>query len=284
MEPSPFYRIGPVVPRTPVVIAVAHAGRQYPDALTAAVRVPVERLAGLEDRHADLLLDDALAAGATAIVATIARAWIDLNRHPTEVDASMIDPSPPQTSLRDGPRIRAGLGLVPRRLSGVGEILRGRIDAADLAARIESVHRPYHRAIADALAAARAAHGQAILLDLHSMPPLAGADRGVEVVLGDLGGVTAAPSVSAAVMTAAHAAGYRAARNRPYAGGHGVAEHGRPRGQVHAVQLEICRSLYLDASLRAPGAGLARARAFVTAVYAALPDGLPMAQDAEAAE
>ena len=284
MEPSPFRRIGPVVPHSPVVIAVPHAGRDYPPALAAAARVPVERLIALEDRHVDALLDDALAAGATAIVATTARAWIDLNRHPAEVDATMIDPPPRATSVRDGPRVRAGLGLVPRRLAGLGEIWHGRIAADALAARIETVHQPYHQAIADALAAARAAHGVAILIDLHSMPPLGGVDRGVGVVFGDLAGTSAAPAVSAAALTIAARAGYRATRNRPYAGGYGVAEHGRPRAGVHALQVELCRSLYLDTALRMPGAGLAEVRAFVAELHAALPDSLPQGRGTVAAE
>ena len=269
-----------MIPRTPVVIAVPHAGRHYPAALAAAARVPIDRLAGLEDRHADRLLDDAIAAGATAIVGTFARAWIDLNRHPGEVDAAMIDPPPPPSTVRDGPRIRAGLGLVPRRMAGVGDILHGRIAADDLAARIAAVHQPYHRAIADALAAAHAAHGSAILLDLHSMPPLGGVDRGVGVVLGDLGGTTAGPAVSAVVIAAAQAAGYRVTRNRPYAGGHGVAAHGRPRSGFHAVQIELCRSLYLDATLRTPGIGLARIRDFVAQLYRVLPTALPATRQA----
>ncbi|HEX8447099.1 MAG TPA: N-formylglutamate amidohydrolase [Sphingomonas sp.] len=275
MNAPPFRRIGPVVPRTPVVIAVPHAGRHYPDALAAAARVPIDRLVALEDRHVDQLIDDAVAGGATAIVAVTARAWIDLNRHPSEVDPTMIAPQPAAMLVRDGPRIRAGLGLVPRRIAGVGEILSGRIAADDLAERIATVHRPYHAALADALASARTAHGVAVLLDLHSMPPLRGGDSGVEIVVGDLNGTSAAQDITTALLDAARTAGYRATRNRPYAGGHGVAEHGRPRVGVHAVQLEICRTAYLDGALDRPGAGLARARAFVAAVYSRLSAALP---------
>jgi N-formylglutamate amidohydrolase len=43
--------------------------------------------------------------------------------------------------------------------------------------------------------------------------------------------------------------------NVPYAGGYITARHGRPAGNVHAVQLEVDRSLYLDDSLREPGPG-----------------------------
>ncbi|GGE76230.1 N-formylglutamate amidohydrolase [Sphingomonas prati] len=283
MDISPFRTVGPCVPRTPVVIAVGHAGRSYPRALVAAARVPVDRLIGLEDRHADLLAAAAVDEGATVIVADMARAWIDLNRHPDELDGEMIDPPPPAVGLRDGPRIRAGLGLVPRRMAGVGDIWQGPIAAADLAGRIAGVHEPYHRAVADALDEAHAAHGVAVLIDLHSMPPLAGRDRGITVVVGDLNGASADPAVTTGAIDAARAAGYRVARNRPYAGGYGVDRHGRPRQGVHAVQIELCRSLYLDATFRLPGPGLVRAQQFVAALRRRLAHALPR-HDQQAAE
>ena len=61
-------------PASPVVLSVPHAGRDYPLALRAALRVPLAFAVSLEDRHADTL---ALAArGAEAvIVQRKARAW-----------------------------------------------------------------------------------------------------------------------------------------------------------------------------------------------------------------
>ena len=48
-----FDRLGPAAPASPVVISVPHAGRDYPLALRAALRVPVAGIVGLEDRHVD---------------------------------------------------------------------------------------------------------------------------------------------------------------------------------------------------------------------------------------
>ena len=66
-------------PASPVVLSVPHAGRDYPLALRAALRVPVEALAVLEDRHVDALAY-AARGGETMLVQRPARAWIDLNR------------------------------------------------------------------------------------------------------------------------------------------------------------------------------------------------------------
>ena len=45
-----------------------------------------------------------------------------------------------------------------------------------------------------------------------------------------------------------------AALNRPYAGGYVLDRHGAPRRGIHALQLEVCRSAYLDPQLTEPSA------------------------------
>jgi N-formylglutamate amidohydrolase len=41
-------------------------------------------------------------------------------------------------------------------------------------------------------------------------------------------------------------AGYRTARNAPFAGGYTTEHYGRPERRTHALQVEINRGLYLD--------------------------------------
>ena len=59
-------------------------------------------------------------------------------------------------------------------------------------------------------------------------------------------------------------------RNAPYAGGHITASHGRPDEDIHALQLEIDRSLYLGPDLKTPGPGFDRVAGLIAAVAAAL--------------
>ncbi|MFX5858547.1 N-formylglutamate amidohydrolase, partial [Acinetobacter baumannii] len=73
-----------------------------------------------------------------------------------------------------------------------GDIWRQRLSASDVERRIATCHRPYHQMLAVWLAAARARFGVAVLIDIHSMPPL-GSDAAVaRVVFGDRFGRSAA--------------------------------------------------------------------------------------------
>ena len=78
------------------------------------------------------------------------------------------------------------------------------------------------------------------------------------------------------------------AHNRPYAGGYVLDRHGRPGLGINALQLEVCRTLYLDARLagtsaRLPGVARLIAELVRTLADEVLPDrrdyGLPLAAE-----
>lgn len=265
----PFLRIGPEAPASPVVLSVPHAGRTYSDALLKSARLPLEKLETLEDRLVDRLIWRAQALGSVAIIARAPRAEIDLNRDEREIDPSMVVPPPPSRGLLQSARTRGGLGLVPSRIGGAGPIWLHRLPGEELARRVAAIHAPYHAALDKALQEARERFGVAILLDCHSMPPRDdGAGPGV--VFGDRHGTSIAPRYLKAAIRAAEAAGYMIGLNVPYAGGYITARHGRPARGIHALQLEVNRSLYLDAALRAPGEGFDRTAQLIADIAAAL--------------
>ncbi len=269
MIPLPFDRFGPTVPTGPVVMSVPHAGREYPAALQAALLVPLSAVRSLEDRHVDRV---ALAARGDEVllVQRQARAWIDLNRDEGERDPA-VDEGAAGYAGRSGPagaKLRNGLGLVPRRANGRTELWRRRWTDAEIVARLAADYRPYHGALADALLAARQRFGTAVLVDLHSMPPLPGTAP-ARIVIGDRFATSADAALGDVVERIAAETHIPTARNRPYAGGHVIQRHGRPTDGIHAVQIELDRTLYLDAALERPVAdGVATMAAMVRSILA----------------
>jgi N-formylglutamate amidohydrolase len=282
-SPPPFRRLGPAAPRSPVVLSVPHAGRAYSEGLLAAARVSRARLESLEDRLVDRLVWRAVEDGAVALIADSPRAEIDLNRDERELDPAMVLPRPPADSTVESARTRGGLGLIPARIAGSGAIWRHRIAAAEVARRIERIHRPFHEAIEAELELAKARFGIAVLLDCHSMPPR-GTVGDAPVVLGDRHGGSIAEALVAAAERAGREAGFKVARNAPYAGGHITERHGRPRRGVHALQLELDRSLYLAPDLRTTGPGFDRVARLIAAIASALASAALNPPEAIAAE
>ncbi|OWK31344.1 N-formylglutamate amidohydrolase [Sphingomonas dokdonensis] len=261
---SSFDLIGALPPESPVVLSVPHAGREYPASLAEAARVSMQALTVLEDRYVDQVLLGALR-NETALVQRTARAWIDLNRGEHDRDPRLDDGAP---AGHLSAKVRSGLGLVPRRTIASGELWRRRLRGDEVTARIADAHRPYHAALAGALEAAHARFGVAILLDVHSMPPIAGSRT--RIVVGDRFGRSAAARFVERVTGAVARAGYAQSLNVPYAGGYILERHACPRRQVHGIQLELDRALYLDDRLDRPGIGFDRVTALVRTIIDAL--------------
>ena len=255
----------------PIVLASPHGGRDYPAAFLAQTRLTLAQLRRAEDAFVAELLADAVVAGAPLIAARYGRAWLDLNRDEAELDPAMfvdpLDAHPAQSS----DRVAAGLGVVPRIAAHGLDIYPGRVRSADAAARITQVHRPYHATIDRLLADAAAAHGYAVLLDCHSMPTPPPVNGGAaQIVIGDLFGAAAAAPLVVAIERHFRDAGFRVARNAPYAGGYTTARHGRPVEGIHAVQIEIDRALYMDPARLVRHIGFDRIAASLATLVAAL--------------
>lgn len=258
-DPAFSVRADPASP-IPVLIAVPHGGRQYPPHLVESLRHPERAALRLEDRLADEL-GEAVAAktGAALVVAHAPRAVLDLNRAADDIDWGMIEGGVHAADAKTASRrARSGLGLVPRRVPGLGELWRGPLARGELEARIARIHAPYHDRLALELARLRERWGAALLLDLHSMPPLDQADRRVEYVLGDRFGASCDGGLAAASFAYFAERRALATHNRPYAGGYVLERHAAPKRGVHAIQLEVDRRSYLDPALRQRGPGFDR--------------------------
>jgi N-formylglutamate amidohydrolase len=273
---SSFDQSGPDTPQWPVILSVPHAGRAYPPDLADDCRFPADRLLPLEDRLADRLAVASFEAGFTGIVAKTPRAVIDLNRAERDMDPGMLSrPMDVQPIL--SAKARGGLGLVPRRTAVLGDLWRRRFSPEEIDDRINRHHRPYHNRLEALMEAARRRHGTAILLDIHSMPPLLqdGARTPPQIVVGDRFGRSASSILTELAGATFEAAGLRVAYNAPYAGGHILDRHSAPADGLHAIQLEFDRRLYLDSHLRAAGDGLTDMARLLRQVAERLSDAAP---------
>lgn len=229
------------------MLASPHSGRALPPGFLSAAALDMDGLRRAEDAYVDELLAPAAASGAPLITARWARAYVDLNRDPLEIDLSMLSDPAALGPVKTTERVRSGLGVLPR-LTGPGlHIYRDRITSAAVLQRIAAVHAPYHQRLASLIEDAAACHGYALLIDGHSMPPLSlPARQRPEIVIGDAGGTSAPESVVRYVEAHFRRAGLRVARNTPYAGGYTTRFHAAPTRGRFAIQIEIDRTLYMN--------------------------------------
>jgi N-formylglutamate amidohydrolase len=256
-----FTVIEPLHRTAPLVFASPHSGRRYPAELLAGAKVSLISLRRSEDAYVDELFASAPAHGALVLAASVARAYVDVNRDPGELDPDMFEQRPPTATPAASARVQAGLGAIPRICGDGQPIYRGKLSLADAERRIDKVHRPYHAALRSLVDQTKAQFGCAVLIDCHSMPSSARGAHAPDIVLGDRFGAACHASVTALAEATLRRLGYRVARNTPFAGGHTTQTYGRPHQQSHALQIEINRALYLDERTLERTNGYARVRA-----------------------
>ncbi len=260
----------------PLIFASPHSGAQYDPAFVESSRLDERNLRRSEDSFVDEIFAGAPASGAPLLCALYPRAYLDPNREPYELDPEMFtDPLPGHVKTRSD-RVRAGFGTIAKLVASGAEIYAAKMSYAEAERRIDTLYRPYHRALEGLIEATLRDFGAAFLLDCHSMPSVGGPtdrDRGTprpDIVLGDRFGASCEPAVIETAERILLDLGFSVRRNEPYAGAFTTAHYGRPGERVHALQIEVNRRLYMNEATVARSRDLPRLRRRMNRFIAAM--------------
>ncbi|MFW3898269.1 N-formylglutamate deformylase [Pseudomonas bharatica] len=221
--------------RLPLLVSMPHAGLK----LTPAVRdglVPAARSLPDTDWHIPRLYDFVRDMGASVVAAEYSRFVIDLNR--PEDDQPLY--------------VGATTGLFPATLFD-GEPLfeHGKVpSAAERAGYLESIWRPYHDTLRNELARLKAQFGYALLWDAHSIRshvPHLFDGKLPDFNLGTFNGASCDAELAGRLQAVCAGAGqYTHVLNGRFKGGHITRHYGDPAQDIHAVQLELAQSTYME--------------------------------------
>jgi len=244
----------------PLVLDSPHSGTAYPDDFDHLPPRDVVRQA--EDTHVEALYAAAPSIGATLIEALFPRAYIDPNRHRSDIDPELLADAWAEP-IKPSRKTELGIGLVWRLAHGGVPMYARKLSAAEVRRRITDFYDPYHASVSAALDRRHAAFGAVWHINCHSMPAVGDVmseDPGrarADFVLGDRDGSTCAPEFTTFVAKTLTGLGYDVAINDPYKGVELVRMHGRPAERRHSLQIEINRRLYMDESTLARHSGFA---------------------------
>jgi N-formylglutamate deformylase len=247
---APFRLLAPNRPFSPVVFTSAHSGRAYSADLMSGVRLCPLNLRRSEDCFVDELFAAAPAHGAPLLAANFPRAFCDANREAWELDPAMFTERLPDWVNTTSSRVSAGLGTIAKVVASGEAIYSVKLPFREAERRIFTYWRPFHDTLGRLISDIKARFGYCLLIDCHSMPSGGAGRRGggrpVDFVLGDLHGSACASRVTRAAEALLSGKGYLVRRNDPYAGGFITRQYGRPADDVHVLQIEIARALYMD--------------------------------------
>ena len=220
----------------PLLISIPHLGSQIPNELKPLM-TELGLRSGDTDWHLDRLYQFGKQLGASFLWARYSRYVVDLNRPPND------------ESLYPG---QAKTGLCPTHtFDGRPLYIDGResISDAEREQRRQTYWQPYHDQLQNEIERLRAQHGKVLLWEAHSIAsviPRLFEGKLPDLNIGTSSGTTCAPAMEAAVRQQLENCSYSWAVNGRFKGGYITRQYGAPERNVHAIQLEMCQSTYMD--------------------------------------
>lgn len=219
----------------PLLISIPHLGTDIPPHIRNQLSNVAEGVADT-DWHLDRLYGFAKAAGASVLAARVSRYVIDLNR---PASGESLYPGQTTTGLCPTETFH-GESLYP---NDVGP------DEAEIAARLNVYWKPYHARLREELDRLKAEHGAVLLWEAHSIAsvlPRLFDGKLPDLNLGTNAGASCDSRILDAVTGTLDGQPFTWVANGRFKGGYITREYGRPADGIHAIQLEMCQSTYMD--------------------------------------
>ena len=235
---EPYFLIEPARARVPVILSSPHSGMEFPDELKTHFRAELMKQPDDTDWFVHKLYNFVSDLGITMIHARYSRWVIDLNRTPTSVplynDGRIITELVPKTDFL-GNDLYVDKKFVP--------------DDAEIERRKEIYYKPYYRQIENLLAERIAEFGRVLLWDAHSIRRFVPTIQGEpfpDLILGDNDEKSAAKEIIEIALDGLKQGKFGVNHNSPFKGGNITRHFGKPDRQVHALQLEMAKTNYMD--------------------------------------
>lgn len=227
----------PTAPKVPIIISSPHSGTYFPPEIELKLKPEMAAKPDDADWFIDRLYDFAPAMGITLIKANYCRWVVDLNRDPES-----------KPLYNDG---RVITGLVPAtNFNGEPLYKAAAPEEIEIAERVQKYYIPYHEKLEELIESTKQQFGTVLLFDAHSIRrvvPGIQKDAFPQLILGDNDGKSASKAVIDAAWNILKDSGYEAEHNKPFKGGQITRYFGKPESNVHALQLEMAKTNYMDA-------------------------------------
>jgi N-formylglutamate deformylase len=223
----------------PLLVSLPHNGIEIPDDIRSSL-VDEAQSAPDTDWHVDRLYDFAISLGASVLKPRYSRYVIDLNRPPDDA------------SLYPGQNVT---GLCPTIAFSGRPIYRdGKAPDSEVIIQRRALYwQPYHAALQTELHHLKLAHGRALLWEGHSIRPelpYLFEGRLPDFNLGTAEGRSFPDARLRAVEAVlATQSDYNWISNGRFKGGYITRHYADPQAGIHAFQLELAQSTYLDESM-----------------------------------
>ncbi len=222
----------------PVILSIPHAGTQFPKDIKKHYNKRLRNYLDDTDWFLHKLYDFAPSLGITVIKANLSRWVIDLNRDPKNIplynDTRIITSITPRTDFF-GNELYKSKDHIP--------------DAKEIQRRIATYYTPYHNTLQELIATKKDEFGRVLLWDAHSIRHKVSTIQEAtfpDMILGNNDYKTAHPKLIETALNSLKSGPFNVSDNTPFKGGQITRHFGNPKANIHTLQLEMNKILYMD--------------------------------------
>ena len=233
---------------SPLIISLPHSGNRYSADFLRKSLLSLSELKKSEDAFVDELWEFSLESGYCYIKSLIPRVYVDLNRHPLELDPLMISSKIPNFKQSKSLKALSGIGVIPKVSVYGNSIYADNLSRAEVIKRLLSCYFPYHKMLKYLIKLLKSKFDDILILDCHSMPSetLPKSSTEVDIILGNNFGHSISEKISNSIKNNFQNLGFTTTENYPYSGGFITQYYGDPINGIHVLQIEINRSIYMN--------------------------------------
>ena len=235
----------------PIIISLPHSGDNYYSEFIKSSLLDKDELRRAEDSFVDEIWDFSINEGYCYIKSTIPRIYVDLNRHPLELDPYLCSSDIPKFEQSKSLKVLSGIGVIPKVSNYGNDIYAEPLSRAEIRKRLISYYFPYHRALKYMIKRLKNKFKDVLVIDCHSMPSSDVPKKStfVDINLGNNYGLSISENIFNLIRSNFEKLGFIVEENIPYSGGFITQFYGNPSNGIHVLQLEINRSIFMDEKL-----------------------------------
>ena len=174
--------------------------------------------------------------------------YVDLNRHPLEIDPTMISSKIPEFEESKSLKVLSGIGVIPKVSVYGNNIYTESLSRLEIIRRLLYFYFPYHKRLKSLIKSLKSRFDNILILDCHSMPSetLPKSLIEIDIILGNNFGRSISNKIFNSIKNNFENLGFITSENNPYSGGFITKYYGDPNNGIHVLQVEINRSLYIN--------------------------------------
>ncbi len=230
---------------SPLLIMTPHSGRNYDKKFLKHVSLNISQLRNTEDFCVDQLFSSNINKF-SFLNATFPRIFVDANRSPLEIDATMWEDNNLNTLFNsNSSKVINGIGVFAKYNLFGKYLYSSKLPFSEAKWRLLNYYFPYHKKIREIIKATKNNYKKMVALDCHSMSSELVKDK-IDIVVSNSDNKSSSKELLTLVKKSFKNYNYNINVNNPFKGGFITTNYGNPKKNIHFLQIEINKKLYMN--------------------------------------